>query len=109
METPESDSEDLDQIRVDDEGQRNELAFLFGRETVELAGQIDIADLNLNEKMTDSITAGVRKLKELREDPGAQVNLIKGMDQGARLLLCMWIMDMDLLDKIRSGSYSDAR
>ena len=109
METPESDSEDLDQIRVDDEGQRNELAFLFGRETVELAGQIDIADLNLNEKMTDSITAGVRKLKELKDDPGAQVNLIKAMDQGARLLLCMWIMDMDLLDKIRSGSYSNAR
>ena len=109
METPESDSEDLDQIRVDDEGQRNELAFLFGRETVELAGQIDIADLNLNEKMTDSITAGVRKLKELKDDPGAQVNLIKAMDQGARLLLCMWIMDMDLLDKIRSGSYINTR
>ena len=105
MEAPDYDPEDLGRSIKEDARLRNELAFLFGTDTVELAGQIDIANLNLNDKMIDSIAAGVKKLKELRDDPGAQLHLIKAMDQGSRLLLCMWIMDLNLLDKIQNGSY----
>ena len=105
MEAPDNDPEDPDQSAQEDERLKNELAFLFGQETVELAGQLDIANLNFNDKMIDSIAAGVKKLKELRDDPGAQLHLIKAMDQGSRLLLCMWIMDLNLLDKIQNGSY----
>lgn len=99
---------DLVQTISENERIRAELAYLFGTETVDLAYQIDSADLNLNEKMIDSISAGVRRLKELKHDPGAQLGFVRGLEQGTRLLLCMWIMDMDLLGKIRDGSYLDA-
>ena len=92
---------DLARSVNEDERLKQGLALLFGRETVELAGRIDIADLNLNDQMIDSISAGVRKLKELKRDPQAQAGFVNGMEQGARLLLCMWIMDMDLLGKIQ--------
>ena len=103
--TPVIAEDDLEQSVKEGERLKAELAFLFGRETVELACQIDIADLNLNQKMTDSIAAGIKQLKHLKHDPQAQVDLINGMEQGARLLLCMWVMDMDLLDKIQDRSW----
>jgi len=96
---------DLIQSVKEEERLKAELAFLFGKETVDLASQIDIADLNLNEKMTDSISSGVKKLKDLRHDPQAQADYINQMEHGARLLLCMWIMDMDLLGKIQGRPY----
>ena len=40
--------DDLVQSMEDHERSFDELAFLFGRETVEQADQLDIADLNLN-------------------------------------------------------------
>ena len=86
-----------------------ELAFLFGKETVDQASQIDIADLNLNEKIIDSISTGVRKLKELKDNPNAQITLVNEMEPGTRLVLCMWIMDMGLLEKIQNRSYLDIR
>ncbi|MFT7460270.1 MAG: hypothetical protein ACI909_002958 [Planctomycetota bacterium] len=82
-----------------------ELSFLFGQETVELAGQIDNADLNFNKDILACISAGVKRLKQFKHDPDAQIKLINEMEPGARLVLCMWIMDMDLLDKIQSDSY----
>ena len=48
-ETTIGDSDELVQSMEDYERSNDELAFLFGRETVEQAGQLDIADLNLNE------------------------------------------------------------
>jgi hypothetical protein len=102
-ETAVDDPEDLVQTIQEAERQKRELAQLFGRETVDLAGQIDIVDLNLNEKMTECIADGVRRLKELKGDPAAQARFIESMEQGARLVLCMWIMDMGLLDRIRDG------
>jgi hypothetical protein len=78
---------------------------LFGRDTVEQARQIDIIDLNLNEEMTKCIANGVSGLKALKRDPAAQRNLIGDMEAGARLILCMWIMDMGLLEKIQERSY----
>lgn len=98
----------LAQPEEEDERLKDELAFLFSRETVDLACQIDIADINLNEKMTDSISAGVKKLKQLKHDPQAQAEFTSKMEQGARLLLCMWIMDMDLLGKIQDRPYLSA-
>ena len=102
---PETTEDYLDQSEQVAERLKAELTFLFGRETVDLAGQIDIADLNLHGEMIDSISAGVKQLKQLKHDPRAQVDFVNGMEQGARLLLCMWIMDMDLLEKIQDRSW----
>ena len=98
-------SDELIQSMEDYERSNDELAFLFGRETVEQAGQLDIADLNLNEEIVACITGGIRTLKELQHNPRAQVNFVNGLEPGARLLLCLWVMDMGLLEKIRKRSY----
>ncbi len=78
-----------------------DLFVLFGKETVKQASLIDVADLNLNEEMIKCITAGVTRLKQLQGNPDAQINLVKEMEPGERLMLCMWIMDMNLLEKIQ--------
>lgn len=102
---PETLDDDLARSVQEEERLKAELTVLFGGETVALACQIDIADLNLNEEMTRCIAAGIKQLKQLKHDPQAQVDLVSGMEQGARLLLCMWIMDMDLLEKIQNRSW----
>lgn len=97
--------DDLVRSMEDHERSNDELAFLFGRETVEQADQLDIADLNMNEEIVACIADGIRTLKELQDNPGAQVNYVNGLEPGARLLLCMWVMDMGLLNKIRKRPY----
>lgn len=93
-------SDDLRNFMEEDEHQLQVLSRLFGEDTVEQARQLDVAHLNLSDKMIATISDGVRQLKALRTDPDAQHRLISGMEPGARLLLCMWIMDMGLLQKI---------
>ena len=95
--------DDLDQSREDHERAREELAVLFGQETVEQASQLDIADLHLNDEIVASISNGIRTLKELQHN-SAQVSFVNSLEPGARLLLCMWIMDTGLLTKIRQRS-----
>ena len=95
--------DDLDQSREDHERAREELAVLFGQETVEQASQLDIADLHLNDEIVASISNGIRTLKELQHN-SAQVSFVNSLEPGARLLLCMWIMDIGLLTKIRQRS-----
>ena len=97
--------DDFAQFREDHERAQDELAFLFGRETVEQAGQLDIADLSLGDDIAACIADGTRTLKQLRNKPAAQVNYVNSLQPGARLLLCLWIMDMDLLNKIQARSY----
>lgn len=82
-----------------------ELSFLFGEEIIEQARLIDIADLNLHDDMTARIGEGMRQLKELKHDPEAQRHWVSEQSPGLRLLLCLWIMDMGLLDKIQERSY----
>ncbi len=86
-ETTAGNNEDLIQPMEAYERSNDELAVLFGRETVELARQVDIADLNLNEEIVACISTGIRTLKELWDNPPAQINFINGMEPGARLLL----------------------
>ena len=103
--TTTGDNDDLIRSMEEYERSNDELAFLFGRETVEQADQLDIADLNLNDEIVACIAGGIRTLKELQDNPGAQVNFVNGLEPGARLLLCMWVMDMGLLEKIRKRPY----
>ena len=84
---------------------QKELSFLFGKDVVDLVSQIDVSDLNLNKEMTNSISIGVKQLKGQKNRPDAQRALLDKMEPGARLVLCLWIMDMDLLDKIQDHSY----
>jgi hypothetical protein len=99
-----SDSEYQDDLIADvaeSESLARELSFLFGEETVEQARLIDIGVLNITDEMTAAIGEGIRQLKQLKNDPEAQRQWIEKQETGLRLLLCLWIMDMGLLEKIR--------
>ena len=95
----------LGQDVAGEESLARELSFLFGADIVEQARLIDVADLNLTDAMTAGIGEGIRQLKQLRNNPEAQRQWVEKQEPGLRLLLCMWIRDMDLLEKIQSRSY----
>lgn len=84
---------------------RNELSFLFGKDTVEQAELIDVVDLQLNNDMTQCISRGVTRLKQLKDMPDAQQKFIRELNPAEQLLVCMWVMEMNLIDKLRSDSY----
>ena len=93
--------DDLMQDIAGDEALARELSFLFGADIVEQARLLDITDLNMTDEMTVGIGDGIRQLKQLKHDPEAQRQWVGEQAPGLRLLLCLWIMDMDLLDKIQ--------
>ena len=95
---------DIVQDIVEDNSLAKELSLLFGQEIVQQARLVDIADLNLSDEMTREIGEGVRQLKQLIHHPDAQRQWINKQSPGLQLLLCLWIMDMDLLGKIRVSS-----
>jgi hypothetical protein len=100
MSDSEYQDDQLDDV-AESESLARELSFLFGEETVEQARLIDIGVLNITDEMTAAIGEGIRQLKQLKNDPEAQRQWIEKQETGLRLLLCLWIMDMGLLEKIR--------
>lgn len=82
-----------------------ELSFLFGEDIVVQARLLDAADLNLSDEMTAIIGQGIRQLKQLKNNPQAQRQWLSEQAPGSRLLLCLWLIDMDLLEKIQTRSY----
>ena len=93
--------DDFTRSREEHERTRDELISLFGGETVAQAEQLDIADLVLGDEIVAAIADGIRTLKELKGKPAAQADFLNSLQPGACLLLCMWVMDMDLLEKIQ--------
>ena len=83
-----------------------ELSFLFGKDLVMQVEQIDIADINLNQDIIECISAGVKQLKALKHNPQAQVDYLASLNAGEQLVLCLWIKDMDLLEKIQDHPYT---
>lgn len=81
--------------------QQQRLVDLFGDDIVEQAMLIDAVDLNLSDSMTTAISAGVAGLKQRRGDMAAQRRFVAAMQPGEQLLLCMWVLEMELLDRIR--------
>jgi hypothetical protein len=96
---------DTENIERQQQQLHNELAFLFGKETVEQAEVIDVVDLQLNQDMTQCISKGVTRLKQLKDMPDAQQKYIRELNPAEQLLVCMWVLEMNLLDKLRSHSY----
>lgn len=101
------DTDDLNNLVRKQQYQFNQLTYLFGVATVEQASMIDVVDLNLDERMTACIADGINRLKNLHHSPADQLELVRSMEAGQRLLLCMWIIEMDLLNKIQSRPYSE--
>ncbi|MCZ6525797.1 MAG: hypothetical protein O6928_04460 [Gammaproteobacteria bacterium] len=103
-----TDSEYEDDLQQDIAGEvtlNRELSFLFGEDIVVQARLLDVADLNLTDEMTAFIGKGVRQLKHLKHDPQAQQRWVSEQAPGSRLLLCLWMADMNLLEKMQTRSY----
>ena len=96
---------DLSQVIAEEATLAKELSFLFGEQIVEQARLLDTGDLNMTDEMTASIGEGIKQLKKLKNDPEAQKTWVVQQEPGLRLLLCLWIMDMGLLEKIQTRSY----
>lgn len=92
----------LEQARVE-----RELSFLFGEDVARQASLIDAADLKLNDVMTQFISNGVTQLKRMKDAPELQKKFVEGMAPGECLVLCMWIIEMGLLNKIQGKSYCE--
>ena len=85
---------------ADDNSDDPRLRSLFGSAIVEQAKLIDVVDLNLDDKMTACITAGVTALKQRRGDATGLRRYVESLQPGEQLLLCMWILEMELTDKL---------
>ena len=113
MQKESSDSEELaEELEADLDDSINahqqlleELSFLFGKDLVMQVEEIDIADINLNQDIIECISAGVKQLKELKHKPQAQLDYLASLTAGEQLVLCLWIKDMDLLEKIQVRSF----
>lgn len=95
----------LEQDIAEEESLERELSCLFGEDIVDQARLLDIADLNLTDDMATAIADGIRQLKQQKNDFAAQKQWVSKQEPGLQLLLCLWVMDMDLLDKIQSRSW----
>lgn len=93
---------DTESIEVENKRVCMELANLFGEEIVQQAALIDIAEINISDDMTSCISDGVIQLKKLKGKTESQRALIEKLSQGEKLVLCLWIMDMGLLDKLQA-------
>ena len=103
MNNPESD--DLKHDNSEQAHIAHELSFLFGNSIVAQAQLVDAGILNMTDAMTKAVGNGLRQLKQLINDPGAQQRWVSEQAPGLQLLLCLWIIDMELLDKIQICSY----
>ena len=96
-------NENLNTEKADADDKVRELRRIFSDEIVEQACLLDVADLNINDDMARQIAEGIKQLKQNRQDINAQQRWIRQQAPGLQVLLCLWIMDMDLLGKIQGS------
>lgn len=67
-----------------------ELAFLFGKDAVDMSMQISIKDMALEAEL---VAEGARQLIEHKGQPEAQRMIIECMDEVTAMALCKWIRE----------------
>ena len=77
-----------------------ELAVLFGDVTVRIARMVDPVMLALSADLMDRVHDGADALLARSGRPGAQRRYVAGLPSDVRLILCMWMMDLDLAAKL---------
>ena len=73
-----------------------ELATLFGREVLKQAKATDPVHLDLSAEQMDAVHDAADHLLENAGDPMMQRALVMALPADIRLVLCMWIYDLDL-------------
>jgi hypothetical protein len=73
---------------------------LFGDVVCSVAGGADAATLDLSAGLMDRVHDGADTLLKLRRYPEEQLRYVSELPFDVRLVLCMWVMDCDLADKL---------
>ena len=77
-----------------------ELAALFGNDLVHRASVTDPAELDLSAELMDAVWDAADRLLRDAGNPPAQRAYVEGLSAAVRLVLCMWILDLDLAGKL---------
>lgn len=84
-----------------------ELKRLFGEPVVYLARITDPASLDLSAALMDRVHDGADALLALKGHPQEQCRYIGELPFDVRLVLCMWLLDLDLAAKLLKSLYVD--
>ena len=77
-----------------------ELSALFGKELVDRARFTDPAELDLSAELMDTVWTGADQLLRDAGNPTVQRAFVEQLPDAVRLVLCMWIMDLELAGKL---------
>jgi hypothetical protein len=75
---------------------------LFGDVVCSVAAVTDAATLDLSAGLMDRFTTGRRAAEAMRHHPDEQMRYVSELPFDVRLVLCMWLLDCDLADKLAS-------
>lgn len=78
---------------------------MFGEPVVYLAQITDVATLDLSAALMDRVHDGADALLTMRGSLAEQQRYIGGLPFLVRLVLCMWLMDTDLVSKLIRAVY----
>ena len=80
----------------------HEVQRLFGEPVAYLASITDPATLDLSAALMDRVHDGADALLTMRHRPDEQMRYVSELPFDVRLVLCMWLLDCDLADKLAS-------
>ena len=75
---------------------------LFGEVVCSVAAVSDAATLDLSSGLMDRVHDGADALLAMRHHPDEQMRYVSELSFDVRLVLCMWLLDCDLADKLAS-------
>ena len=73
---------------------------LFGDVVCSVAVSTDAATLDLSAGLMDRVHDGADALLKMTRHPGEQIRYVSELPFDVRLVLCMWLLDCDLADKL---------
>ena len=75
---------------------------LFGDVVCSVAAVTDAAALDLSASLIDRVHDGADALLAMRRHPDEQMRYVSELPFEVRLVLCMWLLDCDLAEKLAS-------
>ena len=80
-----------------------ELVSLFGADMVSKAQATDVAGLSLSAELMDAVHDAADRLLTVAGRPEEQRRIVSELPSLTRLVLCMWIMDMELAARLTAA------
>jgi hypothetical protein len=74
-----------------------ELALLFGAETLERARVANVEELRFT---PDEIVQAAREIRRYGDSPSAQMEIARFLPDDVQTALCMWVIDPDMKAKV---------